>query len=103
MTRIKMKIIVCIKQVPGTSEVDMDENGNLIRDPSNSKMNPFDLFALESALRIKKRVIDQNIDCEITAISMGPPAAETVLREAIYMGVDSGLLITDRKLVTISL
>jgi electron transfer flavoprotein beta subunit len=92
-----MKIIACIKQVPGTSEVDMDENGNLIRDPSNSKMNPFDLFAIESALRIKQQLEDQDIECDISAISMGPPAAETVLREAIYMGVDSGVLITDRK------
>ncbi|MHA1110319.1 MAG: electron transfer flavoprotein subunit beta/FixA family protein [Promethearchaeota archaeon] len=92
-----MKIIVCIKQVPGTSEVDMDENGNLIRDPSNSKMNPFDLFALETALQIKQQLAEQNVGCETVAISMGPPAAETVLREAIYMGVDSGVLITDRK------
>jgi len=92
-----MKIIVCIKQVPGTSEVDMDENGNLIRDPINSKMNPFDLFALETALRIKNQLNVQNVKCEITTISMGPPSAEIVLREAIYMGVDSGVLITDRK------
>jgi len=92
-----MKIIVCIKQVPGTSEVDMDENGNLIRDPSNSKMNPFDLFALETALQIKHQLSKKKIACEITAISMGPPAAESVLREAIYMGVDSGVLVTDRK------
>jgi electron transfer flavoprotein beta subunit len=92
-----MKIIVCIKQVPGTSEVDMDENGNLIRDPSNSKMNPFDLFALETALLIKQNLIKINGACDITAISMGPPSAEAVLREAIYMGVNSGVLITDRK------
>jgi electron transfer flavoprotein beta subunit len=75
----------------------MDENGNLIRDPSNSKMNPFDLFALETALLIKEDLIKENVLCEITAISMGPPAAEAVLREAIYMGLDSGVLITDRK------
>ncbi len=92
-----MKIIVCIKQVPGTSEVDMDEKGNLIRNPSNSKMNPFDLFALEAALQIKRQLLDQYLECEIIAISMGPPAAEAVLREAIYMGVDSGVLISDRK------
>ena len=92
-----MKIIVCIKQVPGTSEVDMDENGNLIRDPSNSKMNPFDLFALETTLQIKQQFEEQDVNCEITAVSMGPPAAESVLREALYMGVDSGILITDRK------
>lgn len=88
---------MCIKQVPGTSEVDMDENGNIIRDPSNSKMNPFDLFALETSLRIKEQLSEQNIKCKITAISMGPPAAEEVLREAIYMGVDSSVLISDRK------
>lgn len=92
-----MKIIVCIKQVPGTSEVDMDEKGNLIRDPGNSKMNPFDLFALESALQIRQQLVEQKVECKISAVSMGPPAAETVLREAIYMGVDSGVLVTDRK------
>jgi len=92
-----IRIYVCIKQVPGTSEVDMDEHGNLIRDPTNSKMNPFDLFALESALRIKQQFIEQKAECEIIAVSMGPSAAESVLCEAIYMGVDSGVLITDRK------
>ncbi len=91
-----MKIIVCIKQVPGTSEVDMDENGNLIRDSSNSKMNPFDLFAIETALRIKGQLKIQNMECNTTAISMGPPTAESVLRESIYMGIDQGILLTDR-------
>lgn len=51
-----MKIMVCIKQVPGTSKVEVDEKtGVLKRDGVDSKMNPYDLYALETALRIKER------------------------------------------------
>jgi len=88
-----MKIVVCIKQVPGTSEVEVDEQtGVLKRDGVDSKLNPYDLYALETALRIK-----QGNGARITAISMGPPQAEQVLREAYMMGVDEAVLLTDRK------
>ena len=88
-----MKIIVCIKQVPGTSEVELDPvTGVLIRDARNTKMNPYDLYAIETALRIKGLT-----GATVTAISMGPPQAEQVLREALWMGCDDAVLLSDRK------
>lgn len=88
-----MKIIVCIKQVPGTSQVEIDpKTGVLKRDGVESKMNPYDLYALETALRLGKQ-----LDASITAITMGPPQAEAVLREAFMMGVDEGVLLSDRR------
>ncbi len=88
-----LNMCVCIKQVPGTSEVDVDENGSLIRDNVDSKMNPFDLFAIETALRIKERLGSGFI----RVVSMGPPQAEEVIREAYTMGADAGALLTDRR------
>ena len=88
-----MKIIVCIKQVPGTSEVEIDPvTGVLIRDARNTKMNPYDLYAIETALRIKGLT-----GATVTAISMGPPQAEQDLREALWMGCDDAVLLSDRK------
>ncbi len=88
-----MNIIVCIKQVPGTSNVKVDPvTGVLIRDGVESKMNPYDLFALETALKLK----EEN-GGSVTVITMGPPAAKEVLMEAIYMGADSGVLVSDRR------
>lgn len=88
-----MEILVCIKQVPGTSEVEVDEvTGVLKRDGVDSKMNPYDLYALETAIRIKE--MTKGI---VKVISMGPPQATEVIQEAFMMGVDEGALITDRK------
>ncbi len=88
-----MNITVCIKQVPGTSEVEIDEKtGNLIREGIDSKMNPFDLHAIETALKIKEQE-----DSEISVISMGPPQALDIIKEAYMLGVDNGYLLTDRK------
>lgn len=87
-----MKIITCIKQVPGTNKVNLDKDGNLIRDGVSSKMNPYDLYALESALLLKEKK-----GGSITAITMGPPQGEKVLKEAYMMGVDEAILLTDRK------
>ena len=88
-----MDILVCIKQVPGTSKVEVDPvTGVLKRDGIDSKMNPYDLFALETALRLKKKV-----GGEIKVISMGPPQAKVVIKEAYSMGVDEGALLSDRK------
>lgn len=88
-----MKIVVCIKQVPGTSDVQIDPvTGNLIRDGKNAKMNPYDLYNLETALRIKEAK-----GGTIKAITMGPPAAKAVLVESLWMGGDEAMLITDRK------
>lgn len=88
-----MNITVCIKQVPGTSEVEIDEKtGNLIRDGISAKMNPYDLYAIETAMQLKK----QN-DSKVNVISMGPPQALDIIKEAYMMGADSGYLLTDRK------
>ena len=88
-----MKIAVCIKQVPGTAQVEIDPlTGVLKRDGVESKMNPYDLYALETALRFK-----QQYGAEITVITMGPPQAQSVIREAFMMGVDHGVLLSDRR------
>ena len=88
-----MNIIVCIKQVPGTAQVEIDPaTGVLKRDGVESKMNPYDLYALETALRFK-----QSHGAEITAVTMGPPQAESVIREAFMMGADSGFILSDRR------
>ena len=88
-----MNIIVCIKQVPGTNHVNVDPvTGTLIRDGVASKMNPYDLNALELGLNL----IKEN-GGTLKVITMGPPAAKQVIQEAIYMGADGGVLITDRK------
>ena len=88
-----MNIIVCIKQVPGTNNVNVDPvTGTLIRDGVAAKMNPNDLNALEIALKL----IEEN-GGSLKVVTMGPPAAKEVIKEAIYMGADSGVLISDRK------
>lgn len=87
-----MKTLVCIKQVPGTTEVEVDENGNLIRSGIDAKMNPYDLYAIETALQLK-----ENKGGTINVMTMGPPQAKEVIREAYMMGVDHGFLLTDRR------
>ena len=88
-----MKILVCIKQVPGTSKVEVDpETGVLIRDGVESKMNPYDLYALETAFRLKEQ-----LGGTITTLSMGPMQGKEVLFESFYMGADEGCLLSDRK------
>lgn len=89
-----MNIIVCIKQVPSTSEVNIDEKtGSLIRSGIDAKMNPYDLFAIETALQIK-----QSREAKIIALTMGPPQAEEIIREAFMMGADEGYVLSDRRL-----
>ncbi len=88
-----MKIFVCIKQVPDTNEVKLDpKTGTLIRDGVPSIINHDDRNALEEALRLK----DRYKDVEITVITMGPPQADVALREALAMGADRAVLISDR-------
>ncbi len=88
-----MHIFVCIKQVPDTQKVKINpETGVLIRSGIDSKMNPFDLYAIETALRIKEKT-----NSKISAISMGPLSAKEVLLEALAMGVDDAYLLSDRK------
>ena len=88
-----MKIVVCIKQVPDTTEIKLDPvKGTLIRDGVPSIMNPDDKGGLEEALKLKDKY-----GAHVTVITMGPPQAEAILREAYAMGVDRAILLTDRK------
>ena len=89
-----MNIIVCVKQVPAsskTTQVD-PETGLLLRLGTESRMNPYDLFAMETALRLR-----QVYGGSITVITMGPDQAEDVIREAFALGADDGVLVTDRR------
>jgi electron transfer flavoprotein alpha/beta subunit len=88
-----MKIVVCIKQVPDTNEVKIDhKTGTLIRKGVPSIINPDDKNALEEALRIK----DEHEDTTVTVLTMGPPQAKDALKEALAMGADEAILLTDR-------
>ncbi len=88
-----MNILVCIKQVPETNKVEVDPvTGVLKRNGVDSKMNPYDLYAIETALRVREKT-----GGTITVITMGPPQAAGVIREAFAMGADEGVLISDRK------
>lgn len=87
-----MNIITCVKQVPGTNKVAIDPvTGTLKRDGVASKLNPYDLFALETAFCLAEQTGDK-----VKAISMGPPQAKSVLEECLWMGADEGLLLSDR-------
>ncbi len=89
-----MNIIVCIKQVPDTNEVRIDPvKGTLIRDGVPSIINPDDKNALEEAIKIKEKCEDVHV----TVLSMGPPQAEVALREALAMGADEAILLSDRQ------
>ena len=88
-----MKILVCIKQVPGSSNVEVDPiTGVLKRDGIQSKMNPYDLYALELALELA-----ESYGGIVETITMGPPQAKGIIIESICMGAKSGTVITDRK------
>lgn len=89
-----MKIIVCIKQVPSASEVRMDpEKGVLLRGTAEARLNPYDAFAIEAALRLRESAGEG----EVAALTMGPPQAQKILRSAMAMGADSGVLLTGRE------
>jgi electron transfer flavoprotein beta subunit len=88
-----MDILICIKQVPGTNKVEVDPvTGVLKRDGVDSKMNPYDLYALETAVKI-----NEEFGGSIKVISMGPPQAKEVIKEAFTMGAHEGMLLSDRK------
>ena len=87
-----MKIIVCVKQVPDAKDVRLDpETNTLAREGVESIMNPYDQHALEAAVALKEAV-----GGEVTVMTMGPPQAEEVLRQAISCGADNTILISDR-------
>jgi electron transfer flavoprotein beta subunit len=88
-----LKIIVPIKQVPETSNVKMDpETGTVIRAGVETVVNPLDLYALETAIVLKER-----FGGTVTVLSMGPPQASKALKEAVAMGCDEAILVSDRK------
>ncbi|HOD18050.1 MAG TPA: electron transfer flavoprotein subunit beta/FixA family protein [Candidatus Cloacimonadota bacterium] len=88
-----MKIIVCIKQVPNTTEIKIDPVTNtLVREGVESILNPFDAYAIEEAVRLKEQ-----FGGTVTAISMGPNQVESTLREAVSLGADDIILLSDRK------
>jgi electron transfer flavoprotein beta subunit len=87
-----MRYVVCIKQVPETTDVKINPATNtLMREGVVSIINPFDMYAIEEALRMKSR-----LGGTVTVLTMGPPQAESALREAIAMGADEGILLSDR-------
>lgn len=88
-----MNIVVPVKQVPDSNKVKMDpESGTMIRDGVESVVNPLDLYAIQLAVDLREQH-----GGTVTALSMGPPKAERAIREAISMGCDDGILLSDRK------
>ena len=87
-----MKIIVCVKQVPDAKDVRLDPKTNtMAREGVQSIMNPFDRHAVEEGVRLK-----EEYGGTVSVISMGPPQAEAVLREAVACGADEAVLVSDR-------
>ena len=87
-----MNIIVCIKQVPETGDVKINpETNTLIREGVKSIINPFDMYAIEEGIRIRER-----FGGKVTVITMGPPQAEEALKEAVSIGADEAILLSDR-------
>jgi len=85
-----MRICVCVKQVPDTTNVEIDPGtGTLVREGVESVLNPLDVFAVEAGLRVRDAV-----GGAVTALSLGPPQAEEMLREVLAMGVDEAVLVT---------
>lgn len=90
-----MRIIVCVKQVPDTTDIKIDpETGTLKREQAGTVMNPFDMYAVEEGLRIKEKIAGSTV----TVITMGPPMAKEMLKVAIGMGADEAVLISDKRL-----
>ena len=87
-----MNIMVCIKQVPGTPDVRINPADNtLVREDIPNMINPFDLYAIEEGLRLRDR-----FDGRVTVLTMGPPQAASALKEAVGLGVDDIVLLSDR-------
>ncbi len=88
-----MNILVCIKQVPASSNVEVDpKTGVLKRDGAGSKMNPYDLYGIELAVSLSERY-----GASVRTVTMGPPQARAIIEEAICMGAESGVVLSDRK------
>ncbi len=92
-----MNIVVAIKQVPDSTEVKINpETKTLMREGAGTQINPFDLYALEEAVRIKERRAKEGKETKVTVITMGPPQAESAIKEAISLGADEGIILCDR-------
>ena len=88
-----MKILVCVKQVPGSNNVEVDPvTGVLKRSGIASKINPYDLYAIETALSLAERY-----GGTVESLTMGPPQAKAVIQETVCMGAQKGTVLTDRK------
>ena len=88
-----MKIILCVKQVPDTTDIKWTENNTIQREGLESILNPYDVYALENALWLK----NEYVNVHITTLTMGPVQAEKVLRKSISVGADEGILLCDKK------
>ena len=88
-----MKIALCIKQVPDTTDIKWTENNTIQREGVESIINPYDVYAVELVLKLKK----ENKNTEITVFTMGPPQAEDMLRKVLALGCDNAVLISDKK------
>ena len=86
-----MNIIVCVKQVPASNDTRLDPVTHTILRDGAAILNPFDAYAVEEALRLREK-----LGGEITALSMGVPAAQRMLRDVLALGVDRAVLLTDR-------
>ncbi len=87
-----MKIVVCLKQVPATNDTKIDpETKRIIREGVKAILNPFDTYAIEEGIQLRDK-----FGGEVIALSMGPPKAEEILREALALGVDRAILLSDR-------
>ena len=87
-----MNIVVCMKQVPGTTQVKINpETNSLVREGIENIINPFDTYALEEGVRLREKY-----GGKVTVVCMGPPQAESALREAISLGADDVILLSDR-------
>lgn len=88
-----MKIIVCMKQVPAGTKVDIDpETGAMKRMSGDTRTNPYDLFALETAISLREK-----LGGTVTVLTMGPPQAKTMMRDAYACGADDAVILSDRK------
>lgn len=88
-----MKIALCIKQVPDTTDIKWTEHNTIQREGVESIINPFDVYAVEFALKIKSELKD----VELTVFTMGPKQAESMLRKVLSIGADNAVLISDKK------
>ena len=88
-----MKIALCIKQVPDTTDIRWTEQNTIQREGVESVINPYDVYALELALKLKSQIEN----AQITVFTMGPNQAESMLRKTLALGCDNAVLISDRK------